>query len=105
MTQIADKATEAAQRQRQRETRQQLDSPALDRGPYDGDPQDLAGQWRARHTEWRPLTALTDGQSRPVCSPERDVQGSTWAQERDAQREAALTRRTRVAERAEGLPR
>ncbi|WP_405541073.1 hypothetical protein [Streptomyces phaeochromogenes] len=29
----------------------------------------------------------------PVYSPEQDVQGSTWARERDAQREGALARR------------
>ncbi|MGI3197876.1 hypothetical protein ACRJ4W_02755 [Streptomyces sp. GLT-R25] len=29
----------------------------------------------------------------PLYSPERDVQGSTWAQERDAQLESALARR------------
>ncbi|MFF5011519.1 hypothetical protein ACFY3G_53290, partial [Streptomyces phaeochromogenes] len=34
-----------------------------------------------------------DDQGWPLYSPERDVQGSTWAQERDAQREGALARR------------
>ncbi|MFG2351824.1 hypothetical protein [Streptomyces phaeochromogenes] len=90
MAQVADKVAEA--QRRERETRQQLDSPAIDRGPYDGDPEDLAEQWVARHTEWRRIAALMDGQGWPVYSTERDVQGSTWARERDAQREGALAR-------------
>ncbi|MGI3202272.1 hypothetical protein ACRJ4W_35765 [Streptomyces sp. GLT-R25] len=91
VAQVADKAVEAGRRER--ETLQQLDSPAVDRGPYDGDPEDLAEQWVARHTEWRRITALIDAQGWPVYSPEQDVQGSTWARERDAQREGALARR------------
>ncbi|WP_307530820.1 hypothetical protein [Streptomyces umbrinus] len=72
--------------------RRQLDSPG-DRGPYEWDPEDLAEQRVARHTEWRRITALMDAQGWPVYSPEQDVQGSTWARERDAQREGALARR------------
>ncbi|WP_405953555.1 hypothetical protein [Streptomyces phaeochromogenes] len=77
---------------RERETRQQLSSPG-DRGPYDVDPADLAEQWVARHAEWRRVAALMDAQGWPVYSPERDVQGSAWARERDAQRKGALARR------------
>ncbi|MFF5011454.1 hypothetical protein ACFY3G_52930 [Streptomyces phaeochromogenes] len=91
MAQVADKVAEA--QRRERETRQQLDSPAGDRGPYDGDPEDLAEQWVARHAEWRRVAALMDAQDWPLYSPEQDVQGSTWARERDAQREGALARR------------
>ncbi|GHB86521.1 hypothetical protein GCM10010306_096840 [Streptomyces umbrinus] len=40
VAQVAEKVAEAERRER--ETRQQLDSPAANRGPYDGDPQDLA---------------------------------------------------------------
>ncbi|MGI3197875.1 hypothetical protein ACRJ4W_02750 [Streptomyces sp. GLT-R25] len=40
MAQVAEKVAEAERRER--ETRQQLDSPAANRGPYDSDPQDLA---------------------------------------------------------------
>lgn len=75
VAQVADQAAEAARQER--ETRQQLDSPALDRGPYDGHPEDLAEQWVARHAAWRRITALMDSQGSPACSPERDVQGST----------------------------
>ncbi|MFF5011346.1 hypothetical protein ACFY3G_52325 [Streptomyces phaeochromogenes] len=63
---------------RERETRQQLNFPG-DRGPYGGDPQDLAEQWVARHAEWRRVAALMDGQE---------------ARERDARREGALARHT-----------
>ncbi|MDQ1032773.1 hypothetical protein QF035_010355 [Streptomyces umbrinus] len=90
VAQVADKVAEAERRER--EARQQLDS-AGDRGPYEWDPEDLAEQWVARHTEWRRITALMDAQGWPVYSPERDVQGSTWARERDAQWEGALARR------------
>lgn len=69
VAQVADKVAEAERRER--ETRQQLDSPAVDRGPYDGDPADLAEQWVARHAEWRRITALMDGQGWPVYTPER----------------------------------
>ncbi|MBV1940889.1 hypothetical protein KUF83_30620 [Streptomyces sp. BV286] len=89
--QVADKVTEAERRER--ETRQQLGSPAVDRGPYDGDPEDLAEQWVARHAEWRRIAALMDDHGWPAYSPEQDVQGSAWARERDAQREGALARR------------
>ncbi|MFF5011451.1 hypothetical protein ACFY3G_52915 [Streptomyces phaeochromogenes] len=91
MAQVADKVAEAERRER--ETRQQLRSPAVDRGPYDVDPADLAEQWAARHAEWRRIATLMDDQGWPVYSPEQDVQGSTWARERDAQREGALARR------------
>jgi hypothetical protein len=85
VAQVADKVAEADRRER--ETRQQLNSPAVNRGPYDSDPEDLAEQWVARHAEWRRVAAVMNGQGWPVYSPEQDVQGSTWARERDAQRE------------------
>ncbi|WAU78562.1 hypothetical protein O1Q96_01695 (plasmid) [Streptomyces sp. Qhu-G9] len=91
VAQVADKVAEA--QRRERETRQQLHSPAVGCDPYDGDPEDLAEQWVARHAEWRRVAALTDAQGWPVYSPEGDVQGSTWARGRDAQREGALPRR------------
>lgn len=91
VAQVADMVAEA--QRREQETRQQLDSPAVDRGPYDSHPEDLAEQWVARHAEWRRVAALLDGQGWLVYSPERDVKGSTWARERDAQREGALARR------------
>ncbi|WP_307517386.1 hypothetical protein [Streptomyces umbrinus] len=34
-----------------------------------------------------------DGQDWPIYSPEQDIQGSTWARERDTQWEGALARR------------
>ncbi|MEV0938153.1 helicase associated domain-containing protein [Streptomyces phaeochromogenes] len=43
VAQVSDKVAEAERRER--ETRQQLDSPAVDRGPYDSDPHELAEQW------------------------------------------------------------
>ncbi|MCR3731832.1 hypothetical protein FHS35_008749 [Streptomyces umbrinus] len=91
MAQVANKVAEAERRER--ETRQQLDSPAIDRGPYDGDLEDLAEQWVARHAEWRRVADLMDAQGWPVYSPERDVKGSAWARERDTQRAGALARR------------
>lgn len=91
VAQVADKGAEAERREQ--ETRQQLHSPAVDRGPYDVDPADLAEQWVARHAEWRRVAVLMDAQGWSVYSTEQDVQGSTWARERDAQRESALARR------------
>jgi hypothetical protein len=60
MAQVADKVAEAERREQ--ETRQQLHSPAVDRGPYDSAPEDLAEQWVARHAEWRRVAALMDAQ-------------------------------------------
>ncbi|MCX4561768.1 hypothetical protein OHA02_37030 [Streptomyces phaeochromogenes] len=74
VAQVADKVAEAERRER--ETRQQLNFPG-DRGPYGGDPEDLAEQWGARHAEWRRVTAVMDDQGWPVYSPEQDVQRST----------------------------
>ncbi|MEU4618275.1 hypothetical protein [Streptomyces umbrinus] len=90
MAQVADKVAEADRRER--ETRQELRSPAVDRGPYVVDPADLAEQGVTWHAEWRRVAALMDDQGWPAYSTEQDVQGSTWARERDAQREAALAR-------------
>ncbi|MGP4051241.1 hypothetical protein [Streptomyces sp. 2A115] len=39
------------------------------------------------------IRALMGAHDWPVYAPERDVQGSTWAQERDAQREETIARR------------
>ncbi|MFF3489668.1 hypothetical protein ACFYXC_41645 [Streptomyces sp. NPDC002701] len=89
--QVAGKVAEAERRER--EARRQLDVPVVDRGPYDDDPEDLADQWMARHTEWRRVAAVMDDRGWPCYSPEQDVQGSMWARERDAQRERALARR------------
>ncbi|MGI3198685.1 hypothetical protein ACRJ4W_08845 [Streptomyces sp. GLT-R25] len=47
-----------ATKRREQETRQRLASPAVDRGPYEGDPEELAEQWMARHAEERRITAL-----------------------------------------------
>ncbi|MFI6341193.1 hypothetical protein [Streptomyces sp. NPDC050535] len=91
VVQVADKVAEAERRER--ECQQELSSPGVDRGFYEGDPAEIAGQWVARHAEWSRVAALMDGQGWPVYSPERDVQGSTWAQERDIQRKGALARR------------
>ncbi|MGX1915145.1 hypothetical protein ACWIID_40960 [Streptomyces phaeochromogenes] len=77
VAQVADKVAEAERRER--ETRQQLDSPAADRGPHDGDPQDLAEQWVARHAEWRRTAALMDGQDWPVYSPSTPRNGTSRA--------------------------
>lgn len=72
VAQVADKVAEA--QRRGRETRQELNSPTGDRGPYDSDPEDLAEQWMARHAEWRRIAACPVRQSRAVCWP---VSGET----------------------------
>ncbi|MDQ1041590.1 hypothetical protein QFZ75_008092 [Streptomyces sp. V3I8] len=78
---------------REHETGQQLeDVPASGRGPYEEDPQDLAEQWVARHAEWRRVAALMGEQGWPLYRPEQDVQGSTWAREREDRRQEALAR-------------
>ncbi|MFD5429977.1 hypothetical protein [Streptomyces sp. NPDC127084] len=88
--QVADKVAEAARRER--ETSAQLDSPVADPGPYATDPEDLAEQWAARHTEWRRVAALIDTCGWPAYDPGQDVQGSQWARERDELRTGARTR-------------
>ncbi len=83
--QVAAKVAEAERRER--ETRQQLRSPG-GRGPYDGDPEELADQWVARHAEWRRVAALMSEQGWTVYAPDEDVQGGAWACERDARTRA-----------------
>ncbi|MFJ3673908.1 hypothetical protein ACIPSE_46485 [Streptomyces sp. NPDC090106] len=91
--QIADKVAEAALRER--ETQAELRSPASraeDLVPHD--PQRLAEQWAARHTEWQRLAALMAGEGWTVYDPQLDVQGAQWDQEREARRIGALSRHT-----------
>ncbi|MFE9687038.1 hypothetical protein [Streptomyces sp. NPDC006285] len=87
--QVADKIVEAERRER--ETGQQL-GVSVDRGPYDGDPQNLTEQWVSRHVEWRRVAALMDEEGWKFYRPEQDVQGSTCAREREDRRTDALAR-------------
>jgi hypothetical protein len=88
--QVAQKVAEAARRER--ETRQQLDVPA-GREPYAGDPEELAELWAAKHTEWRRIAALLQTTGQEAYDPAQDDQGTAWAKEREARRQAAGTPR------------
>jgi hypothetical protein len=88
--QIADKVADAAQRER--ESSAQLDSPVADPGPYATDPEDLAEQWAARHTEWRRVAALIGVHGWSAYDPGQDAQGSEWERERDERRTGVLAR-------------
>ncbi|MFJ8470047.1 hypothetical protein [Streptomyces swartbergensis] len=86
---MAEKVAEAARRER--ETRQQLDVPAI-REPYARDPEELAELWAAKHTEWRRIAALLETTGQEAYDPAPDAQGTAWAQEREARRQAAVGR-------------
>ncbi|GGZ92507.1 hypothetical protein ACFOOM_23005 [Streptomyces echinoruber] len=88
---VAGKVADAARRAQR--TRQQRSSPG-GRGPYESDPEHLAQVWAAKHTEWRRIAALLAASGQQTYDPEHDVQGTAWARERSARKEAALARRT-----------
>ncbi|MEU1276343.1 hypothetical protein [Streptomyces sp. NPDC005799] len=92
--QVADKITEAARRERETQSQLRAPAPVSELKGLQEDPQRLAEVWAARHTEWRRVAALMKQEGWPVYTPEQDVQGSTWAREREAQREGAIARRT-----------
>ncbi|MFE9686654.1 hypothetical protein [Streptomyces sp. NPDC006285] len=87
--QAADKVAEAERRQR--ETGQQLHSPGS-RGPYGSAPRTLPSSGWPRRAEWRRVAALMDEEGWALYRPEQDVQGTTWAREREDRRTDALTR-------------
>ncbi|MET9432374.1 hypothetical protein [Streptomyces sp. NPDC003036] len=87
---VADKVAEAAFRER--ETAEQLRQGGSSSG-FGMDPERLAAMWAAKHAEWRRVRGLMVEAGWDVYEPDRDVQGSEWAREREARREGALAAR------------
>ncbi|MET8012817.1 hypothetical protein [Streptomyces sp. NPDC005266] len=104
MAAVAAKVTEAAARER--ETAEQLR-----RGgsfsEFETDPERLAAIWAAKHVEWQRVRDLMFQAGWGAYEPERDTQGSKWAQEREERRDGALAARAafeaRRREEADGL--
>lgn len=90
MAAVAEKVAEAAVRER--ETAEQLR-----RGDsfseFEADPERLAAIWAAKHGEWQRVRGLRAQAGWGEYEPERDIQGSKWAQEREERRDGALAAR------------
>ncbi|MFI8944338.1 hypothetical protein [Streptomyces syringium] len=78
---------------RERETKEQARSGGgfSELGP---DPERVAEVWAAKHVEWRRVSDLMVQNGWGVYEPERDVQGSGWAREREERRQALLSAQT-----------
>ncbi|KOT91722.1 hypothetical protein ADK70_16615 [Streptomyces rimosus subsp. pseudoverticillatus] len=87
---VAEKVSEATARER--ETAEQLR-----RGgsfsEFQTDPERLAAIWAAKHVEWRRVRDLMAQSGWGAYEPERDTEGSTWAQDREDRRGGALAAR------------
>ncbi|MET9190301.1 hypothetical protein [Streptomyces tendae] len=87
---VAEKVSEATARER--ETAEQLR-----RGgsfsEFQADPERLAAIWAAKHMEWRRVRDLMTQSGWGAYEPERDTEGSTWAQDREDRRGGALAAR------------
>ncbi|WP_254393652.1 hypothetical protein [Streptomyces buecherae] len=90
MAAVAEQVAGAAARER--ETTEQLR-----RGgsfsEFETDPERLAAIWTARHVEWQRVRDLMAQAGWGAYEPERDAQGSKWAQEREERRDGALAAR------------
>jgi hypothetical protein len=90
MAAVAEKVTEAAVRERETAER-------LRRGgsfsEFETAPERLAASWAARHVEWQRVRDLMAQAGWGAYEPERDAQGSEWAQEREERRDGALVAR------------
>ncbi|MGK5695555.1 hypothetical protein ACSNOJ_22120 [Streptomyces sp. URMC 128] len=56
------------------------------------DPEELAELWAAKHTDWRRIAALLETTGQEAYAPAQDAQGTAWANEREARRQAAVGR-------------
>lgn len=78
MAAVAEKVAEAAARER--ETAEQLR-----RGgsfsEFETNPEQLAAIWAAKHVEWQRVRDLMAQAGWSAYEPDRDTEGSTWAQE------------------------
>lgn len=90
MAAIAEKVAEAAARER--ETAEHLRR-GNSFSEFQTDPKRLAAIWAAKHVEWRRVRDLMARTGWGEYEPERDAEGSTWAQEREERREGALAAR------------
>ncbi|MFD8406041.1 hypothetical protein ACFV1G_15345 [Streptomyces anulatus] len=75
---------------RERETREELRSPAVRRGPFAADPEELADRWAALLTEWRRVAAHLAASGAGAYDADQDELGSTWAREREERRSTVL---------------
>ncbi len=90
MAAVAEKVAEAAARER--ETAEQLRRG----GPFsefETNPERLAAIWAAKRVEWQRVRDLTAQAGWSAYEPDRDTEGSTWAQEREKRRDGALAAR------------
>lgn len=84
---VAERIAEAAVRER--ETGRAL--LGGDFSAYESEPERLAAVWTAKHREWRRVSLLMEASGWDAYEPERDVQGSEWARERDERRQRVLS--------------
>ncbi|WP_234340512.1 hypothetical protein [Streptomyces sp. TP-A0875] len=87
MAAVTEKVAEAATRER--ETAEQLRRGGS-LSEFETDPERLAAVWEAKHVEWQRVRDLMAQAGWGAYEPERDTQGSTWAQERTERRDGAL---------------
>ncbi|MFE3121838.1 hypothetical protein ACFXHD_00265 [Streptomyces hydrogenans] len=91
LAEVADKAAEAARRERETAadarhgTRRRTGLPGLEI-----DPQPLAETWAAKHAEWRRIETLLETTGQAAYAPETDTAGTRWAREREEYREERL---------------
>ncbi|SCE21515.1 hypothetical protein [Streptomyces sp. DvalAA-19] len=91
LAQVTEAVSEAAVRER--ETLEELRSPSSRvQEPFGWDPEELAERWAARHAEWRRILALMQASGWGTYEPERDTEGTLWAQEREDRRAQFLAR-------------
>ncbi|MFD5942662.1 hypothetical protein [Streptomyces griseus] len=83
---------------RERETREELRSPATAIGEFAPDPEELAARWTALLTEWRRVAAHLAASGAGAYDTDQDEQGTAWAREREERRAQALRDRAAWAE-------
>ncbi|MGW6290146.1 hypothetical protein [Streptomyces sp. NPDC055107] len=75
---------------RERETREELRSPAAAVREFAPDPEQLADRWAALLIEWRRVAAHLAASGAGVYDADQDELGTAWAREREERRAQAL---------------
>lgn len=100
MATVAEKAGEAAVRERETAEQLRRGGPVPE---FQAELERLAAIWAAKHVEWRRVRDLMARAGWGVYEPERDIEGSAWAREREERRAGALAARAAFeARRREG---
>ncbi len=100
MAAVAGKVAEAAVRERETAEQLRRGGPVSE---FQTDPERLAAIWAAKHVEWRRVRDLMTRAGWGVYEPERDIEGSAWAREREERRAGVLAARAAFeARRREG---